>query len=215
MASLQVVLLTDCPFAAGSSTVSCRPPSSFIMAGSMELQSLCSSSSGNHETPPFSASHPLPSAVKASSACVLEFTDLVYSVKPNGGAAAGSPSCTASAAAARPGGCSHSWARLALAKPPWCLVFAGDEVSMSVYHRRVLLFHMAACLCLSGNPRARFECNVLQCAQLDVLSANASGGHLQGTITLNGLPRRPAEYRKLCCYVMQRDVLLESATVRS
>ena len=51
-------------------------------------------------------------------------------------------------------------------------------------------------------------------AQLDVLSATASGGNLQGTITLNGLPRRPAEYRKLCCYVMQRDVLLESATVR-
>ena len=51
-------------------------------------------------------------------------------------------------------------------------------------------------------------------AQLDVLSANASGGTLQGTITLNGLSRRPAEYRKLCSYVMQRDVLLESATVR-
>ena len=47
-----------------------------------------------------------------------------------------------------------------------------------------------------------------------MLSANASGGNLRGTITLNGLPRRPAEYRKLCCYVMQRDVLLESATVR-
>ena len=47
-----------------------------------------------------------------------------------------------------------------------------------------------------------------------MLSANASGGTLQGTITLNGSPRRPAEYRKLCCYVMQRDVLLESATAR-
>lgn len=35
-----------------------------------------------------------------------------------------------------------------------------------------------------------------------------------GNVLLNGSPRRIADYRKLSCYVMQRDVLLESATVR-
>ena len=48
--------------------------------------------------------------------------------------------------------------------------------------------------------------------QLDILAANASRGRLAGRILLNGSPRRMAEYRKLSCYVMQRDVLLESAT---
>ncbi len=50
--------------------------------------------------------------------------------------------------------------------------------------------------------------------QLDILAANASGGRLAGDVLLNGSPRRMADYRKLSCYVMQRDVLLESATVR-
>ena len=50
--------------------------------------------------------------------------------------------------------------------------------------------------------------------QLDILAANASGGRLAGDVLLNGSPRRMTDYRKLSCYVMQRDVLLESATVR-
>lgn len=50
--------------------------------------------------------------------------------------------------------------------------------------------------------------------QLDILAANASGGRLAGSVLLNGTQRRPAEFRKRSCYVMQRDVLLDSATVR-
>ena len=46
------------------------------MAATVELQSLCSSG-GDDETPP-----PVPSAQKASGTYVLEFTDLVYAVKP-------------------------------------------------------------------------------------------------------------------------------------
>ena len=49
--------------------------------------------------------------------------------------------------------------------------------------------------------------------QLDILAANASGGRLAGSVLFNGAQRRLADYRKLSCYVMQRDVLLESATV--
>ena len=51
-------------------------------------------------------------------------------------------------------------------------------------------------------------------AQLDVLACNISGGRLAGSVTLNGAARRAADSRKLSCYVMQRDVLLDSATVR-
>lgn len=49
---------------------------------------------------------------------------------------------------------------------------------------------------------------------LDVLANNVFGGHVEGTVLVNGKPRQRKEFQKLSCYVQQKDVLLASATVR-
>lgn len=71
--------------------------------------------------------------------------------------------------------------------------------------------------CVHAHPAIRIHCcsplTRLHCTQLDILAANASGGRLAGSVLLNGTPCRMAEFRRLSCYVMQRDVLLDSATV--
>ncbi|KAL4435933.1 hypothetical protein ABPG77_000695 [Micractinium sp. CCAP 211/92] len=50
---------------------------------------------------------------------------------------------------------------------------------------------------------------------LDVLACNLfGGGTVSGEVLVNGAPRRPREFSQISCYVMQRDVLLASSTVR-
>ena len=53
------------------------------------------------------------------------------------------------------------------------------------------------------------------CSQLKILACNVSGGELQGSITVNGQPVQPKEFRNQSAVVWQSDVLLSSATVRS
>ena len=50
---------------------------------------------------------------------------------------------------------------------------------------------------------------------LDILACNPTpGGKIEGDVLVNGIPRRASQFRKAACYVMQRDVLQASATVR-
>jgi ABC-type multidrug transport system ATPase subunit len=50
---------------------------------------------------------------------------------------------------------------------------------------------------------------------LDILACNPTpGGKIEGEVLVNGIPRRASTFRKATCYVMQRDVLQASATVR-
>ena len=51
--------------------------------------------------------------------------------------------------------------------------------------------------------------------QLKILACNVSGGELHGTISVNGRPVQPKEFRNQSAVVWQSDVLLSSATVRS
>jgi hypothetical protein len=50
-------------------------------------------------------------------------------------------------------------------------------------------------------------------AQLDVVAGAPLHGKAQGELQLNGVPRAQTHFKEMSCYVMQRDVLLESATV--
>jgi hypothetical protein len=47
-----------------------------------------------------------------------------------------------------------------------------------------------------------------------VLAGVRLAGRAEGELLLNGAPREQTAFRTMSCYVMQRDVLLESATVR-
>lgn len=51
--------------------------------------------------------------------------------------------------------------------------------------------------------------------QLDTLAAAQAGrgGKYSGEVQINGTARDEKQFRQISCYVMQRDVLLESATV--
>lgn len=50
---------------------------------------------------------------------------------------------------------------------------------------------------------------------LDILACNPTpGGKIEGEVLVNGVLRRSSAFRKATCYVMQRDVLQASATVR-
>ncbi|KAH7619174.1 hypothetical protein Ndes2526B_g06126 [Nannochloris sp. 'desiccata'] len=50
---------------------------------------------------------------------------------------------------------------------------------------------------------------------LDILACNPTpGGKIEGEVLVDGIPRRASQFRKAACYVMQRDVLQASATVR-
>jgi len=50
---------------------------------------------------------------------------------------------------------------------------------------------------------------------LDILACNAMpSGKVEGTVLVNGAPRNAAAFRRNSCYVLQRDVLLSTATVR-
>ena len=50
---------------------------------------------------------------------------------------------------------------------------------------------------------------------MDILACNPTpGGKVEGEVLVNGVQRRPTAFRKATCYVMQRDVLQSSATVR-
>lgn len=49
--------------------------------------------------------------------------------------------------------------------------------------------------------------------QLDVVAGAPQHGKAQGELLLNGVPRAQTPFKEMSCYVMQRDVLLESATV--
>jgi hypothetical protein len=55
----------------------------------------------------------------------------------------------------------------------------------------------------------------LDVVQLKILACNVSGGELQGTISVNGSPVQPKEFRNQSAVVWQSDVLLSSATVRA
>ena len=48
---------------------------------------------------------------------------------------------------------------------------------------------------------------------LNVLACNLKGGTVEGTVLVNGQPMKPSALRKTSCYVLQRDVLLHTATV--
>lgn len=84
-------------------------------------------------------------------------------------------------------------------------------------HAYAISLNSVECLCggvISARQPNTPDACCCAAPQLDILAANASGGRLAGEVLLNGSLRRMADYRKLSCYVMQRDVLLESATVR-
>ena len=49
--------------------------------------------------------------------------------------------------------------------------------------------------------------------QLDILAGNIRRGNLTGKVLVNGRPMQPSHFRKLNCYILQRDVLLATATV--
>ena len=49
--------------------------------------------------------------------------------------------------------------------------------------------------------------------QIDILAGHVRSG-VTGQMTFNGLPLRAADFQKRSCYVLQRDVLLATATVR-
>ena len=119
-------------------------------------------------------------------------------------------------------GC-RSWAAQGPAKRLWC------DAAQAAHHPAEVggnpgsfaAAKAAACIdvCVDAWQLSRAErkervtlCTLLR-PQLDILAANASGGRLGGSVLLNGMSRRMSEYRRLSCYVMQRDVLLESATV--
>lgn len=51
--------------------------------------------------------------------------------------------------------------------------------------------------------------------QLDILAYNVYGrGRISGTVLLGAKPRQRSSFMRLSCYVMQRDILMASATVR-
>ena len=50
-------------------------------------------------------------------------------------------------------------------------------------------------------------------SQLDILAGTIRRGNLTGRVLVNGRPMQPAHFRKLNCYILQRDVLLATATV--
>ena len=50
--------------------------------------------------------------------------------------------------------------------------------------------------------------------QLDVLAGTNFGGTVEGQVLVNGARRLRSDFARLSCYVMQRDVLLASSTVR-
>lgn len=49
--------------------------------------------------------------------------------------------------------------------------------------------------------------------QLDILAGTIRRGNLTGRVLVNGRPMQPSHFRKLNCYILQRDVLLATATV--
>ena len=52
----------------------------------------------------------------------------------------------------------------------------------------------------------------LSALQIDILSGHQRAG-VSGKISVNGVPFKAADFRKQSCYVLQRDVLLATATV--
>ena len=66
----------------------------------------------------------------------------------------------------------------------------------------LLLFNAAA----SGGLRSQWA------LQIDILSGHVRAG-VSGKISVNGVPFKAADFRKRSCYVLQRDVLLATATV--
>ncbi|KAK9824375.1 hypothetical protein WJX72_009828 [[Myrmecia] bisecta] len=48
---------------------------------------------------------------------------------------------------------------------------------------------------------------------LDIIACNISGGVVEGDVRVNGEPVRANKFQKYSCYVLQRDVLLATATV--
>lgn len=69
--------------------------------------------------------------------------------------------------------------------------------------------------CLSGRVTAIMgSSGAGKTTLLDVLAGTNFGGTVEGDVLVNGQPRRRSEFAKLSCYVMQRDVLLASSTVR-
>ncbi|KFM27641.1 ATP-binding cassette sub-family G member 2 [Auxenochlorella protothecoides] len=50
--------------------------------------------------------------------------------------------------------------------------------------------------------------------RLDMLANNVYGGTQTGSVYVNGAPRQRAAFQRQSCYVLQRDVLLSSSTVR-
>lgn len=51
-------------------------------------------------------------------------------------------------------------------------------------------------------------------AQIDILSGHVRAG-VSGKVTVNGQPFKAADFQKRSSYVHQRDVLMDTATVRS
>lgn len=62
-----------------------------------------------------------------------------------------------------------------------------------------------------GCQEESFSAAVLQ---IDVLSGHVRAG-VSGKITVNGQPFKAADFQKRSCYVLQRDVVLATATVSS
>ena len=59
---------------------------------------------------------------------------------------------------------------------------------------------------------AFWELRSLSALQIDILSGHQRAG-VSGRISVNGVPFKAADFRKQSCYVLQRDVLLATATV--
>ena len=62
-------------------------------------------------------------------------------------------------------------------------------------------------------PRRHWnKCTIVHALQIDILAGHLKSG-VSGKMTMNGLPFKASEFQKRSCYVLQRDVLLASATV--
>lgn len=93
------------------------------------------------------------------------------------------------------------------------------SVDFQLENSIILDIHKMIDVSCSSSPRARPRQTVLAIIplllqlQLDILAGMKLSGKATGTVKLNGLPVKATTIRQLASYVMQKDVLVPSATV--
>jgi ATP-binding cassette subfamily G (WHITE) protein 2 (PDR) len=91
------------------------------------------------------------------------------------------------------------------------LVFAWKDVSFSVKTKKdtkALLQGMAGFVKAGEVVAIMGGSGAGKSTLLNVLAGRVGPGELHGDITVNGLPRQPETWRKLCAYVEQDDVYI-------